>query len=150
MNHTLRSAVLGMVLILASGNADAAEDARELVAMPPMMQQHMLGNMRDHLAALDEILAALAAGDNGRAAEIAEHRLGMSSLQAHGAAHMARVMPEGMRAAGESMHHAASRFAIAAQNAEMESAERAAPLLFESLQAITAACNACHSSYRIR
>ena len=42
------------------------------------------------------------------AAEVAESRLGMSSLQLHGASHMAPLMPEEMRHAGTNMHRAAS------------------------------------------
>ena len=37
----------------------ASTDKRELVELPEMMQQHMLSNMRDHLAAINEILVYL-------------------------------------------------------------------------------------------
>lgn len=80
-----------------------------------MMQQHMMTNMRDHLAAIDEILIYLGNDDLEKAAETAEYRLGMSSLESHGASHMAKFMPEGMREAGTAMHRAASRFALKAQ-----------------------------------
>jgi hypothetical protein len=56
--------------------------------------------MRDHLLALQEIQRALAEGAHDRAAELAERRLGMTSLAAHGAHDVAKFMPEGMRAAG--------------------------------------------------
>ena len=71
-----------------------AADPRQHVELPPMMQEHMLGNMRDHLLAISEIQAALAAGKFDQAANIAEHRIGMSSLQVHGASHMAPFMPK--------------------------------------------------------
>ena len=105
--------MVGSVLALfALCNVHAGDDERELVQMPEMMQEHMLSNMRDHLAALNEILGKLAAGELDGAAAIAEFRLGMSSLEIHGASHMAKVMPEGMRSVGTRMHRAASRFAF--------------------------------------
>jgi hypothetical protein len=142
MNHnTLITAPLTLALLLP-GHLIAA-DERQLVDMPPMMQNHMLANMRDHLAALNEILASLADGHFDQAADIAEQRLGMSSMQAHGAGHMAPLMPQGMRDNGRQMHQAASRFARTAQEGESAAAYRA-------LAEITSACVACHAAYRIR
>ena len=115
-----------------------------------MMQEHMLANMRDHLRALDEILGHLADGDVDAAGTVAENRLGMSSLDAHGASHIAQFMPEGMRAAGTEMHRAASRFVIAAQDAELAPGKDAQHEIYRALQAVTSSCNACHQAYRIR
>jgi hypothetical protein len=78
-----------------------------------------------------------------KAAEVAESRLGMSSLESHGARHMAKFMPEGMRQAGTSMHKAASRFALKAQEGEALAA-------YKVLSEVTLACVACHTGYRIR
>ena len=60
-----------LAVLLAAGNAMAA-DSRQKVEMPAMMQEHMLGNMRDHLKTLDEILVALAKGDAKGASDLAE------------------------------------------------------------------------------
>lgn len=128
----------------------AVEDDRELVELPPAMQAHMLANMRDHLRALDEMLSALAGGNIDEATEIAEKRLGMSSLSLHGAEHLARFMPEDMRAIGTQMHRAASRFVIVARDAELEPGLESQHKVYEALQAITENCNACHQAYRIR
>ena len=78
-----------------------------------MMQTHMLANMRDHLVAINEIIAYIAADDLDKAGEVAEERLGMSALDNHHASHMAKFMPKGMREHGTAMHKAASRFAVA-------------------------------------
>ena len=107
------------------------------------MQHHMMSNMRDHLVAINEILANMSNGELDKAAEVAESRLGMSSLDSHGAEHMAKFMPEGMRNAGTDMHQAASRFALKAQEGD---ALPAYGLLVE----VTSACVACHAGYRIR
>ena len=124
-------------------NLVASNDDRLLVELPDRMQQHMLSNMRDHLAAINEILVYLGQNKMDKAAETAEYRLGMSSLKSHGAGHMAKFMPEGMRQAGTSMHKAASRFALIAQEGDALPA-------YNALSAITSACVACHSAYRIK
>jgi cytochrome c556 len=131
------------LLLFLFGVAQVRADERELVQIPAMMQEHMLLNMRGHLVALNDILSKMAAGDLDAAAEIAESRLGMSSLEAHGASHMAKFMPEGMQNAGMQMHRAASRFALKAQEGEALPA-------YQSLSEVTAACVACHQAYRIR
>ncbi|MEE4244295.1 MAG: hypothetical protein V2I33_02725 [Kangiellaceae bacterium] len=121
----------------------ADEDVRQLVELPKMMQRHMMSNMRDHLVAINQILISMKNDEMDKAAEIAESRLGMSSLESHGASHMAKFMPEGMRQAGTTMHKAASRFAIVAQEGDSLRA-------YKALSDITTACVGCHASYRIR
>lgn len=142
VNKHLR-VIVPVLLALASGSLVATEDSRQLVKMPDRMQKHMLSNMRDHLGALNEILVDMASGELDRAADVAESRLGMSSLQAHGASHMARFMPRGMQQAGTNMHRAASRFALRAQEGDALPA-------YSALAEVTAACVACHTAYRIR
>jgi hypothetical protein len=104
--------ITAILLLSVSSISVADEDSRQLVDLPEMMQQHMMSNMRDHLVAINEILINMGKGQLEQAAEVAESRLGMSSLESHGASHMAKFMPEGMRQAGTSMHRAASRFVL--------------------------------------
>ena len=132
-----------ILMVSLSNTMMANDDTRQLVDLPEMMQQHMMSNMRDHLVAINELLINMANGDLEKAAEIAEYRLGMSSLESHGAAHMAKFMPEGMRQAGTSMHRAASRFALKAQEGDLLPA-------YNALSEVTSACVACHSGFRIR
>ena len=139
----LQSVVATVFVLVTSSISIAADDPRQLVELPKMMQQHMLSNMRDHLATINEILIHMAKGELDQAAGISERRLGMSSLELHGASHMARFMPEGMREAGTGMHRAASRFALKAQEGEVLPA-------YAALSEITSACVACHAAYRIR
>lgn len=121
-------------------------DKRQLVELPAPMAQHMLANMRDHLQSLVEIQKALGAGNFDVAAGVAEKRLGMSSLDAHGAAHMAAFMPKGMQDSGTQMHRAASRFALVAQ----EAGAGGSPLRpMQALAAVTEQCVACHAAYRV-
>lgn len=133
-------------LMVVAAAADAADDSRQLVELPGPMQVHMMANMRDHLATIETVTRLLSASEYGAAADAAESRLGMSSLQAHGAEHMAPFMPEQMRAIGSEMHAAASRFAVLARDAELTGDP--APAL-EGLAQVMAQCVACHSEFRV-
>jgi len=143
MNKPTLFTIILLATISGNSRLQAEDDGRVMVELPAKMQEHMLSNMRDHLMALNDILTSMANNELEKAADIAEHRLGMSSLDSHGASHMAKFMPEGMRKAGTSMHQAASRFALKAQEGEVLPAYRA-------LSEVSAACVACHSGYRIR
>lgn len=154
--HT-RRLKLGLVLsaLLASSSAVQAETAprtpphRETVQLPPMVRDHFLAHMRDHLAAVSEIQSALAEGKFKQAGEIAKSRLGMdapSSMACKpGMEHMgglARFMPNAMREAGRTMHHAADQFAVDVKAADYRAA-------FASLSRVTAACVACHAKFKV-
>lgn len=141
--------VTSLLLVITASLASAvcvADDSRQPVSMPAMMQEHMRANMRDHLLAISEIQVALASNHYDAAAEIAEKRLGMTSLDAHGARHVAGFMPDGMRATGTAMHHAASRFAVTSQEAAVTDDLRRA---LEGLAEVTRQCVACHAGYRL-
>ena len=142
--------ILTVAWVQVLGTAIAAEDSRELVKLPPMMQEHMLANMRDHLSALNDMLGELGEGNIDQAAKIAEKRLGMSSLSLHGAEQLGKFMPKGMGAIGTQMHHAASRFVITAQDAELNPGISSQHDVYKALQGITESCNACHQAYRLR
>ncbi len=132
-----------LLLILTSPFLAANEDSRQFVELPEMMQKHMMSNMRDHLKTINEILIHLSNNKMDKAASIAEHRIGMSSLDSHGANHMGKFMPKGMRQAGTNMHKAASRFALKTEEGELL-------LAYKMLSEVTSACVACHSAYRIK
>jgi soluble cytochrome b562 len=142
MKILIKSTVLAL-LICSCTTSYAADDARQLVKFPEMMQHHMLASMRNHLETLNAIMADLAANKMDAAADIAENQLGMSSLPKHEASHLAKFMPKGMRMAGTNMHKAASLFALKAQEGDLLAA-------YKSLSNVTSACVACHSAYRIR
>lgn len=147
MKNSFLFPVIAGSYLLACPLYATALDARQKVNMPEMMQEHMLGNMRDHLQALQEIQAALAGGDLGRAADVAEQRIGMSSLKSHGAAHMAPYMPKPMQDIGTEMHRAASRFARTVQEAPVKGDLSA---VFDGYSKILQQCVACHAAYRVK
>lgn len=125
----------------------AGAERRQAVRFPQALREHTLANMRDHLLALQEIQSALAKADYDGAAEVAEQRLGMSSLGLHGAHAVARYMPQGMQDAGTAMHRSASRFAIAARDAAA-TGDVKPPL--DLLSQVMGACVACHAGYRLK
>jgi hypothetical protein len=123
------------------------EDSRQLVAFPEPLRVKELANMRDHLLTLSRIQEYLSQHEFDEAGKLAEERLGMSSFGLHGAHEVAPYMPKGMQDAGTAMHHAASRFAIAAQEAAIDDdVGRAIGALHE----VTQTCVACHAAYRLR
>jgi cytochrome c556 len=126
-----------------------SDDPRQLVSMPAPMREHMLANMRDHLATLDALIGDI--GDNkfDAASKLLEERLGMSSLSLHHAAEMAPYFPQPMQDAGTSMHHAASRLALALQNASVAQTYDAMRKVNASLHEVTSSCVSCHAGYRL-
>ena len=143
MKNRIMCLILCLQFVCTSSISLADSDARQLVPLPSTVQQHMMSNMRDHLKAINEILFQLGKNDLEAAAELAEQRLGVSSLESHGADHMADFMPEGMRQAGTNMHKAASRFALTAQEGELQPT-------YKMLAEVTESCVTCHAAYRIR
>ena len=123
------------------------QDKREFVRFPDALREHTLSNMRDHLLALQEIQLHLGLGHNDIAAKVAESRLGMSSLSLHGAAEVAKYMPQGMQDAGTAMHHAASRLAIVVQDAAVTGDSKP---VFTGMADLTAQCVGCHAGYRLQ
>lgn len=147
----MRLAITAVVLLAALGASRTyGQDARQLVKLPEPMQEHMLGNMRDHLASLNEIIGDVGDGKFDEAAKVAERRLGMSSLTAHDAAHMAPFFPKPMQDMGTSMHRAGSRLVIVLQDASVTPNVQAMQDVDRALHEITTACTACHAAYRIR
>jgi dienelactone hydrolase len=125
----------------------AGPDMRLGVSFPAPLKEHTLANMRDHLLTLSEIQDFLARHEFDRAADVAEKRLGMSSLDLHGAHEVAPYMPKGMQDAGTAMHRSASRFALVAQEASIDR-DLSRPLA--ALNAVTQSCVACHAAYRLK
>jgi hypothetical protein len=131
----------------AAIHAAPAADARVMVQFPEMLRTHTLANMRDHLLALAEIQDQLAQGAFDKASDIAEQRLGMSSLGKHGAHDVAKFMPQGMQAAGTAMHRSASQFAIVAKDASVTGDLKGS---LAALARVSQTCVACHGAYRIQ
>ncbi len=133
------------------GQASAnSGDPREFVSLPQPMQEHVLANMRDHLATLNTVIGDVGENRFDAASKLLEARLGMSSLPLHHAAEMAPYFPKPMQDAGTSMHQAASRLAIALQDASVAETFDSMRNVNAALHEVTSACVACHAAYRLR
>jgi len=130
----------------SAAHAHAASDSREAVSFPPALYDHTLGSMRDHLATLQQLQAALADAQYDAAARMAEERLGLTSLPLHGAHDVAPYMPRPMQQMGTEMHRAASRFAVEAANASATGDVKPA---LAALSTLTSKCVSCHEAYRL-
>lgn len=130
----------------APATSTGPADTRRLVRFPEPLRSHTLANMRDHLQTLGQIQEALATGAFDRASELAEQRLGMSSLRLHGAHEVAKYMPDGMQQAGTAMHRSASQFALVAKDASVTGDLKPA---LASLATLNQTCVACHAGYRL-
>lgn len=132
---------------MPAGEMTIPADNRQVVDFPAPLKERELANMRDHLQTLSDLQNYLAKYDFDRAADIAEKRLGMSSFDLHGSHEVAPHMPKGMQEAGTALHHAASRFAVAAQDAAVD---RDLGRALGALNEVTQTCIACHAAYRLR
>jgi hypothetical protein len=134
-------------MVASTPNDGAHTDSRQLVKYPEPLRIHTLANMRDHLLTMGRIQEALASGSFDKASDLAEQRLGMSSLEMHGAHEVAKYMPKGMQDAGAAMHHSASKFAMVAKDASVTGDLK--PVL-SSLASLNQTCVACHAAYRLQ
>ncbi len=148
-SHTctgLRMRALVFALFLVSAAA-VADDARQLVKLPPAAQEVLREEMLGNLVALNEVLSLMAEGKVKEAGAVAEAKLGMSAMGKHRAqpfdARPGPHMPPAMHGIGVDGHKAASEFAKVAATGDRDKA-------LVLLPSLTAACAACHYSYRTR
>lgn len=128
----------------ASVNRDAqAEldrlDQRAPLPLLPMMANHQKENMRDHLAAVQEIVVGLAANDFAKI-EAASERIGFSEQMGGMCKHMGAGAP-GFTEQALAFHHTADRIGDAARARDQAG-------VVSALGQTLAACTGCHASYK--
>ena len=131
-------------------NAGEMEDSRQLVKLPKDIEKKMLINMRDHIVALNDIVVAVLAGEYQKAQDIAEFRLGWSSLVRQGDQEVADHWAVPMQKMADEMYRSASNFVIVAQNASVEEDKDSYKKVMSALQQVTSACSGCHQTFRVR
>lgn len=132
------------VVAVASAATAAAEqldrlDARAPVPLLPAMASHQKQNMRDHLAAVQEIVTALSIADFG-GVEAAAARIGFSQTMGQMCTHMGAGAP-GFSERAIEFHHTADRIGDAARDRD---GSRALTALGATLQA----CTSCHAVWK--
>lgn len=114
-------------------------DGRTPLPLMPMMAHHQKQNMRDHLVAVQEVVAALAAEDFP-AVERAAARIGYSEQMAAMCTHMGAGAP-GFTDQAMNFHHTADTIAEAAKRKD-------AKAVASTLGATLRTCTGCHATYR--
>jgi hypothetical protein len=114
-------------------------DQRQSVPLLPAMANHQKQNMRDHLNAVQAIIAGLAIGDFP-AIEQASHRLGFSEQTGQMCTHMGLGAP-GFSEQAIEFHQTADRIAASAVKGDAEGVTR-------DLAATLALCTGCHARWK--
>jgi len=114
-------------------------DRRRPVPLLPMMAQHQKENMREHLQAVQEVIAAAAVGDFDKSAEAAK-RMGFSETMGRMCAHMGAGAP-GFTEQALAFHHTADEIVAAASN-------RDSPALLSAVAKTLRACTNCHATFK--
>jgi hypothetical protein len=119
--------------------SQGAVDTRAPLPLTAMMAAHQKQNMRDHLAAVQEIVAALAADDMSTVVKAAR-RIGYSDSMAQMCQHMGAGAP-GFTDMALTFHRTADTIADAAERGDRKAATAA-------LAATLSTCVSCHAAYR--
>lgn len=122
-----------------TGSTVTAEDGREAIQLTPSERNLVLGEMRALLAAVQEIIAAVNAGDMNAVKESA-HRVGMAEAGAAPAG-LVLKLPMAFKTLGFSTHEGFDEVALAA--------EIGAEAVLAGLETNLAKCVACHAAYRL-
>lgn len=116
-------------------------DQRRPLPLLPMMAHHQKQNMREHLVAVQEVVAAAAARDFGKVAEAAR-RIGSSEAMGQMCEHLGAGAP-GFTEQALAFHRTADGIADAAHQGNAEA-------VLAALASTLAACTACHATYKQR
>jgi len=114
-------------------------DTRTGVPLLPMMANHQKQNMRDHLAAVQEIVAGLGAADFA-AIEKSASRIGYSEQMGAMCTHMGAGAP-GFTEKAIAFHKTADGIAAAAKRKDRDA-------VLSALAATLSTCTGCHSTWK--
>lgn len=135
-----------LVLMLFTLSMPVVADDRNQAELPGHVSKHLMSTMRDHLNVLEEITFLLSEYKFEQAADLAEKRLGMSTVEIHYKRHVGKYMPKAMQKLGTGMHKAATHFAKITRNADKNKELNKA---LAALSGVIKQCTACHSSYKV-
>jgi hypothetical protein len=116
-----------------------AMDARKPVPLLPMMANHQKQNMRDHLVAVQEIIAALGTQDFA-AIEKSAGRIGYSEQMGQMCTHMG-AGADGFTDQALAFHHTADEIGEAAKRKDADG-------VLKALNETLSACTSCHATYK--
>jgi hypothetical protein len=116
-----------------------AMDTRTPVPLVPMMANHQKQNMREHLEAVQQIVAAIGVKDFA-AIDKAASRIGFSEQMGQMCTHMGAGAP-GFSEAALNFHHTADAIGVAAKKHDLEGA-------LTALGTTLATCTSCHAKFK--
>lgn len=122
-----------------ASDAAAKLDTRTPLPLLPMMAEHQKQQMRNHLAAVQEILAALAHQDF-EGVNTATKKIGYSEPMAQMCNHMGAGEP-GFTPMALAFHRAADKIGDAAKKKDREA-------VISALSATLSTCVGCHATYK--
>ena len=114
-------------------------DMRRPLPLPAMMAEHQKQNMREHLAAVQSIVAALGRDDMDGVAK-ASARIGYSEAMGQMCEHMGAATP-GFTAMALNFHHTADTIGEAARRGDRGG-------VLSALDRTLQTCVGCHATYR--
>lgn len=114
-------------------------DQRRPVPLLPMMAQHQKENMREHLQAVQEVVAAAAANDFDKVT-VAAKRLGFSETMGRMCEHMGAGAP-GFTEQALAFHHTADEIGLAATRKDGAG-------VLAALSKTLSACTSCHTTFK--
>ena len=118
------------------GAADAP-DGRTVLHAPPQLLAHQRRMMRDHLAAVQEVVAAMAAGQYAKGARTAHERLGLSPEMAR----MCNRFGPAFGAMGIAFHRDGDRLGDVLATGDPQQS-------LAALNQLLGDCVACHARFR--
>ena len=121
------------------GSTVTAVDGREAIVLMPAERDLILGEMRGMLAAVQEIISAVNAGDMD-AVKAVTHRVGMAEVEGVPPETMLKL-PMAFKRLGRSTHAGFDEVGLAA--------DMGSEAVLEMLEENMAKCVACHEAYRL-
>jgi len=136
-----------LVLVVATGvtvwasasmeGMAAPADSRTVLHAPPQLRAHQQRMMRDHLAAVQEVVAAMAAGQYKEGARTAHKRLGLTPEMKQ----MCYRFGPAFGAMGVAFHHDGDRLGEVLATGDPQKS-------LVALQKVLSDCAACHARFR--
>jgi hypothetical protein len=117
-------------------------DSRARLDLKPAQKEAIKTTMREHLAALESIVAALARQDYEQAAAVAHSELGFPKHHEAMQREQGAVLPKKYQELAMEHHQAAEDLAEAISKKEMAS-------ILQHLSKTIQACTACHKAYKL-
>ena len=128
----------------AQGSPRSGEvsDPRARLDLKPAQKEALKATMREHLAALESIVAALARQDYEQAAAVAHSELGFPKHHEAMQREQGALLPKKYQELAMEHHQAAEDLAEAISKKEMT-------LILQQLSKTIQACTACHKAYKL-